>query len=162
MIKDINKRFIASGVAFILLPSIFLGCNTSNGLYNEKDSRKEQPDDSDYDFLSNCYYIEINNSETKQSDCYITNRNEFQDGGKTGYIYRDILSSEDVYVRNKNNYDYFYWTPNETKRQFVNEIKIEDYLYSMNLIKNEYTQDDIKYILDEMSKINDEKKLVKE
>lgn len=160
MIKKINKRFIASGAFLTLLPSVLTGCSTSSNKQDITYSKVEDIDRSEYDFLKNCYYIEIENNNDEK-EYYIANRYKYYEGGINGYKYHDLLSDKDVYIRKQNSYDYFYWTPNGSNRKFIKEIRLEDYLYSLNMVKFNYTDEDIKYLLEEMKNI-DEVKLVKE
>ena len=76
-------------------------------------------------------------------------------------MYNDIKTNKEVFKRSYKNYDYFYWTPNGSDRKFINEIRLEDYLYSLGMVKFYYSDDDIKIILEKMKKIEN-KELVKE
>ena len=100
-------------------------------------------------------------NELKQPEYYIARCDYFCEGGVGGYLYNDIKTNREIFKRRYINYDYFYWTPNGSCRKFIDEVKLEDYLYSLGIVKFYYTEEDIKSILEEMKKTNN-KELVKE
>ena len=159
MIK-INKKIISSGVALTLLPSVFTGC-TMGHTKNHDNSVLSEDKGISYDDLKDCYYVIIENDSLQENEYYIARCNYFCEGGVGGFLYNDIKTNKEVFKRSYKNYDYFYWTPNGSDRKFINEIRLEDYLYSLGMIKFYYSNDDINNILEEMKKI-DSKELVKE
>lgn len=161
-IENINKRLVAGTVICSLLPSIFTGCSSLKIYQDDKKTNNITSEISLLDKFKRYYYVEIENTKNDEIECYVVTRSEFIEGGKKGYSYLDLQSNKKIYDRDYESYDYYYWTPDETNRKFITEIQLEDYLYDMGLIKGNLNDDDITYILEEMKKINDDKKLVKE
>lgn len=169
MIKNINKRFIVSGVALTLLPSVLSGCSAGGFKYYPDENNQITPSGYiTYDTLKNYYIVEIDNPDFDSSDYYIAKRNTIKPLENLIYVYTDVLTDKEVFRRKENGNEYF----DEgfpvrdivTNRKFVKEIIIEDYLLSENFIKSTYTVDDIKQILNAIKENENakEKELVKE
>ena len=168
MIKYINKKYAAISIALSLLPSVLTGCTPYGFKYKENSNNEIVVEGTvSYEYLKNCYYVEIENPDYDKIEYYISEKNgiyksEYYTSKLFGYTYKDLLTNKEVYRRNLNDFEYYSQTSNETNRNFVNEIKLEDYLYSSNFIKSNYTVEDVEKILDDMKKIEENKKLVKE
>ena len=170
MIKNINKRFIASSVALTLLPSVLSGCTANGFSYNEdKNGQVVASGTIDYDYLKNCYYVEIENPNYDKIEYYIAERkgiyeSHIYSSSLSGYVYNDLITNKEVYRRNLNDFEYYSQTSNKTNRKFIKEVKVEDYLLSENFIKNAYTADDVKQVFEAIkeNEIAKEKELVKE
>ena len=151
MIKNINKKFIASSVALTLLPWVLTGCTVNTFKYNNGDNHEIAVSGVvSYDFIKECYYVEIENPDYDKIEYYIANKAGYYSSDNTlvGYFYYDLLTNKEIYRRNKDDYNYFNESSNVTNRKFVKEIKVEDYLFSENLIKNAYDVNDVKQIFE--------------
>lgn len=168
MIKNINKKFIASSVALTLLPSVLTGCTVNTFKYNSRYNQEIEVEGYvSYDFLKECCYVEIENPDYDKIEYYIANKAGYYSSDThtlVGYFYYDLLTNKEIYRRNKDDYNYFNESSNVTNRKFVKEIKVEDYLFSKNLIKNSYDVNDVKQIFDAIkeNETKKEKELVKE
>ena len=157
MIK-INKRFIASGVALTLLSSAFTCCTARVFKYTENSNNEIIAEGTvSYDYLKNCYYLEIKNPDYDKIEYYIAylevNYNVY---GPNVYKYINLLNGVEVYRKTTN--DEF----NGTNRRIISEKKLDEYLYSSDFIKSTYTLDDVKKILEAIKENERGKKLVKE
>lgn len=148
MIKYINKKYAAISVALSLLPSVLTGC-TANGFEYKENSNNEIVAEGtiSYDQLKNCYYVEIENNDYDKMEYYVT---KIYFGS-----YIDLLTEKGIF---KTLLDYDIDINN---RRLNKKIQVENYLLSENFIKENYTVEDVKKILDEMKKIEENKKLVK-
>lgn len=169
MIKNINKRFIASSVALTLLPSVLSGCSISGFQYIPDENNQVTPSGYiTYETLKNYYFVEIDNPDFESIDYFIAERDMIKPLENIIYVYTDLLTDKEVFRRKENGNEYFDEgfpaRDIETNRKFVKEIKVEDYLFSENFIKNTYTVDDVKQILEAIkeNETKKEKELVKE
>lgn len=171
MIKNINKRFIASSVALTLLPSVLTGCTANTFRYNSGDNHEIVVEGTiPYDYLKECYYVEIENPDYNKMEYYIASKDNvlsiqyYGTNKVVGYRYYDLLTNREIYQRNKDDYNYNNESSNKTNRKFIKEVKVEDYLLSENFIKNAYTADDVKQVFEAIkeNEIAKEKELVKE
>lgn len=166
MIKNINKRFIATSIALTLLPSVLTGCR--NGLeYQENENGQVIVNGNiSYNTLKNYYFIEIDNPDFDNTEYYIAQRESIKPLENIIYTYTDVLTNKEIFRRKENNNEYFdeglFANDIVTNRKFIKEIKVEDYLLSENFIKNTYTVDEIKQILEAIKENEQSKKLVKE
>ena len=157
MIK-INKRFIASGVALTLLSSVFTGCTARVFKYTENSNNEIIAEGTvSYDYLKNCYYVEIENANYDKIEYYIAHLEvNYNFYGPNVYKYVNLLNGVEVY-RKTTNYEF-----NDTNRRLISEKKLDEYLYSSDFIKQTYTVDDVKKILNDIKENEQGKKLVKE
>jgi len=155
MIKYINKKYAAISVALSLLPSVLTGC-TANGFKYKENSNNEIVVEGtiSYNQLKNCYYVEIENPDYDKMEYYISKKERTYRSDL--YLYIDLFIGKKIFEKCED--DYY---KNKTSRFLKIEDKLEDYLLSENFIKESYTIDDVNKILDEMKKIEENKKLVK-
>ena len=165
MIKNINKRFIASGVALTLLPSVLTGCS-AGFKYNEGDNHQIVASGTiSYDYLKECYYVEIENPDYDKTEYYIAERKEYHPyNSPNWYEYIDILTGKKIFQRMKDENSYYIEnsTDYNSSRFMKKEIKVEDYLFSENFIKHAYNVDEVNQIFDAIKENEQSKKLVKE
>lgn len=155
MIK-INKKIVSSSIALTLLPSVLTGC-TMKITKNHDNSVITEDKGIPYDYLKKCYYLEIKNPDYDKIEYYIAylevNYNVY---GPNVYKYINLLNGVEVYGKTTN--DEF----NGTNRRIISEKKLDEYLYSSDFIKQTYTVDDVKKILEAIKENERGKKLVKE
>lgn len=165
MIKNLNKRLIASGVALTLLPSILAGC-TAGFKYEEDNNHQIVVSGSiPYNYLKECYYVEIENPDYDKTEYYIAERKEYHPYfSPNRYEYIDILTGKKIFQRKMIDNSYYTEKSNDynSARFIKKEIKVEDYLFSENFIKNAYDVNDVKQIFEAIKENEQSKKMVKE
>ena len=150
-----------------LLPAVLTGCNPNRFSYDTNENNEIVANGTiNYAVLKECFFIEIDNPDYEKIEYYIVERRT--GGGFFGvpeyYYYDDITTGKRVFQRetSKNTYYCSDLDNNNSLRLLNNELKVEDYLFSENFIKNAYTIDDVKKIFDAIKENVKEKKLVKE
>jgi len=157
----INKKICVGALMLTLLTTPLTGCSNSNTFQYSTNEQGEivATGTIDYDVLKKCYFIqiektiEIDGKCYKKSECYIAKKQTSRYGQI--HWYYDILTEENVFSG-----DFV-----DEGEQITKEIKIEDYLYAFEKIKNSYTTDEIEILIEDMKKEFvdlEEKKLVKE
>ena len=89
---DLNdKKFIASSVALILLPSVLSGCTANTFRYNSGDNHEIVVEGTvSYNYLKECYYVEIENPDYNKTEYYIANKDGYYSSDThtlVGYFY---------------------------------------------------------------------------
>ena len=148
-IKNINKKLLASGLALTLFTSA--GCKISSEIKYKKDDQG--------------YVVGIDGSISKESlsDCYLCK----VENKITASEYYTIIKKTHVFAERVSFYkktDLFtnQYLSNDSF-EFSDEISVVDYLNTNGKIKDEYTEEELKQILDEyVSTLDNNKKLVKE
>lgn len=164
MIKYINKRYAVISVALSLFPSVLTGCTSYGFKYKENSNDEIVAEGTiSYDYLKKCYYVEIEDQDYDKTEYYITRRSiPIVACEDIKCIYEDIVTGKEIFWGKETDSNCYILIDVSTNRKIINEIKVEDYLYGSDFIKNSYTVEDVKTILDEMKKIEENKKLVKE
>ena len=147
-IKNISKKLVAGALTFALVMVPLDGCDSvsidsikytvSSGEVTKKGISNEN--------LEYCYFYEVYNNKTKEKYYTIV----FQDVWNGGYLikYYDIFTEKQLM---QSDFVIKYMDP------------IKKYLEEENLIKNEYTEEELKEILSNYVKtLEKSKKLVKE
>ena len=164
MIK-INKKIVSSSIALTLLPSIIAGC-TAGFKYEEDNNHQIVVSGSiPYNYLKECYYVEIENPDYDKTEYYIAERKGYHPYiSPNRYEYIDILPGKKIFQRKMIDNSYYTEKSNDynSARFMKKEIKVEDYLLSENFIKNAYNSDEVNQILEDIKENEQGKKLVKE
>ncbi len=164
-IKEMNKkaisRVLTGSVALVMLTSSLTAC--SNNYFDYEESSNGEIITSGtmgHDALEKCYYIEVYNSLYDTTEYYITSRyNADMYQGVVIHLpltYRNVINNKIVFECNEEDND------TENVRTIVKEESLNDYLSDNDLVKEQYTLDDIETILSSMKDNEKEKSLVKE
>ena len=170
-LKKINekalKRVLTGSVALTMLTSSLTACNNNYFTYEESSNGEIITSGTiGYDILKKCYYIEVYNSVYDTTEYFITSRYDAD-------IYQGIVIPLPLTYRNViNDKIVFECTDEEEKnteddtnsRTIIKEECLKDYLSENNLIKEQYTLEDVENILNGMKDKNAEydKGLIKE
>ncbi len=165
IINHVNYKLLAGALVLTVLTAPLVGCSDSNNDFEYNRNSQGQYEvigTIDYGFLKECYFTVFKDNNFDTTEFYITNRiSDKSHSIVYGYEYVDILSGKEVFSRN---IDSDISNKEKNNINLVTEIKLEDYLYSLEKVKNTYTSDDVEEILllikTEYSKVNN-KQLVK-
>lgn len=106
------------------------------------------------DDLKKCSFVKIENPTWDSTEFYICRKTEsYNSRYITGYTYFNLLNNEQIFYKSTSD-------KSETEnngRNIVNETLLEDYLYTLDGVKAEYTPDDVKNILEQMKEATLEK-----
>ena len=144
----INSRFAAGTLMLTLLTTSLTGCSRPNTFEYSVNELGEVVVSGtlDYDELKKCCFvqiektIEIDGKNYKKSECYIAKKQDSRYGQI--HWYYDILTEKMLFSSD-------FADENE---QIIKEINMEDYLYVSEKIKNSYTADEIKILIEDIKK----------
>lgn len=145
--KSINKKLLTGAVVLVLSTTSLTGCYTINDIEhttNEQGYIQGIDGTVSYDFLSFCDFYKITNKIT--GDEYYTV--VLQNGGS----FRDIFTRQELKLSGE-------------QFELVYIDVVENYLNYFNLIKDEYTEEEIREILNKFIETQEKettKELVKE
>lgn len=133
-INNINKKLIATALAFTLVAIPLTGCAESE---NFEYSTNEQGQyvasgNVEYDFLKQCSFLVVENSKYNTIEYYIVKEN-------TIFYYSDIFNDKNVIRQN-----------GEENRKILVCDQLGDYLYATNNIKANYTKEEVELILSQL------------
>ncbi len=106
-----------------------------------------------FEELKKCYFVEIKNSTWDSKEFYICRKEVYNGRYTTEITYFNLLNNEQIFYKSTSD-------KSETEsngRNIVNETLLEDYLYTLDEVKAEYTPDDVKNILEQMKEASLEK-----
>lgn len=106
-----------------------------------------------FEELKKCYFVEIENSTWDSKEFYICRKEADKGRYAKGFTYFNLLNNEQIFYKSTSD-------KSETEsngRNIVNETLLEDYLYTLDEVKAEYTPDDVKNILEQMKETTLEK-----
>lgn len=146
-IGNVNKRLIVGALSLTLLTTTLSGCGFKiddvNYIRNEQGYIDEIDGTISYEFLSNyCIFCKVQNN-------------------LTGNEYYTIAYRPSKVVPVWNSYTYFNIFNNQnlkTSNNTYNEIdNVENYLIELNMFKSEYTEEDLRQVLNMFIKMQENK-----
>ncbi len=106
-----------------------------------------------YEILKNCCFVEIENPSWKSTEFYICKKETTYYSNNTSTSkYINLLNNKQIYKSESEN------ESENDGRKIVNEISLEDYLYAFDELKEVYTPDDVRNILNKMKEATLEEK----
>ena len=147
-IENINKKIIAGALTFTLVALPLMGCDsiTIESIKNTEVSGEVVKTNVNIDSLAYCFFAEVYNRKNDERYYTIV----FEDVWNGGYLIKryDLFTEEKLIPEN-----------------FVikSMVNVKKYLAEENLIKNQYSEEELKDILNEfVLKQENTKRLIKE
>ena len=148
-----------AGLAALLLSGSFALAGCAKGFELKVDEERnliaEEGSYINNYFIEKCYVVEAKSNITGESNIYIVKKHWSGKYTMETYDYIDIFTNIVLFV-NENQ--------NNTSFEVIKETPLFDYLLSLNLIKGEYSYEDMQNIYEEIKKVyefENEKELVK-
>ena len=150
--KDLLKLNI------LLLSGLLLtSCNIKNqntGLYyTKKEQEKNEIDGTiPYNKMKNYKFIVLYNYNSNKEEYYISSKNTIRGMNNSKYVYNDIFTGQEIF---KEETELIEPTENKIKTNDIYKVyeeSLEKYLINNNIIQKNYSIDDTKSILENLTK----------
>lgn len=146
-ISNINKKILALGLSFALIPTVFAGCTKDddkpvNFEYATNEQGMYQMSGTiDYELLKKYCFIVVENSTSETKEYYICGKDErkYENRVVVRCFYKNIYDEKVVFDTN-----------GETVRTIIFETELEDYLLAYDFVKANYTKEDIDLLFEQM------------
>ena len=137
-----------AGLAALLLSGSFVLAGCAKGFELKVDEERnlvvEEGSYINNYFIEKCYVVEAKSNITGESNIYIVKKHWSGKYTMETYDYIDIFTNIVLFVNeNRNN----------TSFEVIKETPLFDYLLSLNLIKGEYSYEDMQNIYEEIKKV---------
>lgn len=148
-IKNINKKILVGAITLVLSTTSLTGCRAYGFTYEtNNEGIRYATGTVDNNYIENCYYIEINNSNSENIERYLVVKENAS--GEIKYL--DVFTLETIYIEENEEYKHV---------EFENIISVEEYLNKNNVDKDEYSVEYMEEILEQIHTRSIQKKLVK-
>ena len=148
-----------AGLAALMLSSGMLLTGCSKGFELKVDEERnliaEEGSYINNDFIEKCYVVEAQSKITGESNIYLVKKDWAGKYTMDTYNYIDVFTNMVLFI-NENEHN--------TSFEYIKETPLFDYLISLNLVKGEYSYEDMQNIYEEIKAIyefENEKELVK-
>ena len=157
-IRNINRKIIAGSLVFSLTMSAVIGYNVSKHIKLERQKYENFTGVVSFEKMKKCFFVEIYNKQEETMEYYIVQKYEnFNKNGEiVGYSYLDLLEQKNVFIdRLANNTNFGF--EEACDKTLVEELNMEEYLYSLKKIETMYSDEDIKGLIDQMKQMSSNK-----
>lgn len=155
-IRNLNKKLIAGALGITILSSAIVGCSVSNRIKLGRQRYENFVGVASFEKMRKCYFLEIYNKQEETTKYYIADKYEIlnKDEKTLGFVYLDLLESKNIFVDRLDNCSSGFEFVEDHNKTLVNELNMEEYLYSFREIKPMYSAEDIKNLIEQMKQIS--------
>lgn len=153
-IRNINRKIIAGALGFTMLSSAIIGYSISNDIKLERQRYENFVGVASFEKMKKCFFLEIYNKQDETTEYYIAEKKEFfnKDGDVSGYSYFDLLERKNIFIDKLDNTNVGF--VEDFNKTLVNELNMEEYLYSLRKIEAMYLDEDVKDLVEQMKQIS--------